>query len=126
MKITIETIEHCEQRYPTVGDWTYDAKGDLTIRVSKLSDWRREMLVAAHELIEVLLCRHSGVGQGEVDRFDIQYEKDRLDGDFSEPGDDPAAPYHVQHCIATGVERVLAAFLGVSWKDYEQELDNLP
>lgn len=126
MKIIIETIPHDQQRYPTVGDWTYDPDGTLHIKVSGLSDWRREALVAVHELVEVLVCKNDGVTQEAVDEFDTNYEKERKPGDESEPGDDPNAPYVRQHCIATGVERILAAELRVNWKDYEEELCALP
>lgn len=48
MNVKIEIIPHTGQRYPTVGDWLFEENGDLTIRISKLSDWRREMLIAVH------------------------------------------------------------------------------
>ena len=104
MKIVIETIPHNNQRYPTVGDWFYGANGDLFVKVSELGDWREEALVAVHELVEVLLCRHQGVTQDVVDKFDVEYEKNRPQDDVSEPGDAVEAPYRRQHCIATGVE----------------------
>jgi hypothetical protein len=129
MKIIIETIPHEEQRYPTVGDWFFDhPRPDkiLTIRVSRMGDWRYEVLVAVHELVEVLLCLHKGVSQKSVDKFDMKYEAARKRGDESEPGDDPRAPYKDQHCIATAVERLLAPMLGVSWKKYEQKINSLP
>lgn len=145
MKIVIETIPHDQQRYPTVGDWEikkepiyYESGGPgastekigeeevLYIRVSKLSDWRREALVAIHELVEVLLCKHDGVTTEDVDKFDMDFERRRKEGDLSEPGDDPKAPYVLEHCIATGIERILAAELNVSWKEYEEELEALP
>jgi len=126
MKVTIETIPHGEHRYATVGDWFFDPDGNLTIRVSKLSDWRREMLIAVHELVEVLICKHRGISQESVDRFDKEFEATRHPDNEDEPGDDPAAPYVKEHCIATAVERLLCAELGVSWKEYEAELNSLP
>lgn len=122
MKITIDTIAHKNQRYDTIGDWQFDANEDLTITVSKLSDWRREALIAVHELVEVLLCKHAGITQETVDKFDMSWIPK---GEEEEAGDDPKAPYVKQHCIATGIERMLAAELGVSWKDYEDELYSL-
>ena len=56
----------------------------------------------------------------------MAFEKARKKGNEDEPGDDPRAPYVVQHCIATGVERILAALLGVSWKRYEEAINRLP
>lgn len=131
MKIIIETIEHTEQRYPTVGDWFYEpgdggAEETLRIKVSALSNWRLEALIAVHELVEVLLCRHAGVTQEEVDKFDKEFEAKRQPDDEREPGDQPDAPYQREHCLATGVERMLAAELDINWSDYEEELSALP
>jgi hypothetical protein len=125
-RINVLAIPHKEQRYPTVGDWWYDEEGVLQIRVSKLSSWRLEALIVVHELVEVLLCKHDRVSTESVDKFDMAYEKARKRGDESEPGDSPKAPYRRQHCVATGVERILAALLGVCWSDYERELNELP
>jgi len=139
MNVTIEIIPHEQQRYPTAGDWVFDSDGNLRIRVSKLSDWRKEMLVALHELVEVLKCKHDGVTQESVDAFDIEYEKRREEAlnsempeadkalvAIDEPGDQPNAPYAKQHCLATGVERLMAAALDVNWHEYELEIEALP
>lgn len=126
MKIIIETIPHKEQRYPTVGDWFYEDGGEtLRIKVSQLSDWKRESLIAIHELVEVVLCKNEGISQESVDKFDFEFESDRKEGDLSEPGDAPSAPYNKQHCLATGVERILAGVLGVAWGPYADEVESL-
>lgn len=126
MRITIETIPHSSQRYPTCGDWQWEDDGDsLTIKVSKLTDWRREALIAVHELIEVLMCRNDGVSQRSVEDFDMAYEKTRPEHDNSEPGDSPDAPYRRQHFVATNIERQLADALGVKWHEYESEIYSL-
>lgn len=126
MKIIIETIPHDQQRYPTVGDWQWLDSDTLSIKVSKLTDWRREALVTVHELVEVLMCKHDGVTEKSVDEFDKDFEAHRHPDNNDEPGDSPDAPYVKQHCVATGVERILAAHLDVSWKLYEDELCELP
>lgn len=77
------------------------------------------MLVAVHELIEMTLCYVSDIPQGIVDEFDLHYEGE------GEPGDDLNAPYHKQHCIATGIERILAACMGVKWAEYERAINSL-
>jgi len=125
MKVVIETIPHDQQRYPTVGDWTWE--GDtLKIFISEMGDWRYEMLVAFHELAECLICKQRGITQGSVDTFDIAYEVKRQDGDDSEPGDDPSAPYYQEHQFATCVERLLALQLGVDWKTYDAAIGDMP
>lgn len=125
MNVKIEVIPHKKQRYPTVGDWYFE-KGNLVIRVSGMGNWRYEMLVAIHELAEVLMCKHDGISQKSVDKFDIAFENNRNPLNEDEPGDDPKAPYRKQHCIATGIERVLAAELGVSWNKYADAICKLP
>jgi hypothetical protein len=123
--ITIKTIPHAEQRYETVGDWWCDDKGDIKIRVSSMGDWKKEALVAFHELAEVLLCKDRGITTEMVDAFDMQYEADRDAGKHpqdAEPGDDPACPCRDEHFFATSVERLLAQQLGVDWKTYGDEV----
>lgn len=126
MNVIIKVIPHKKQRYPTVGDWFFRKNGDLVICVSSMNNWRYEMLVALHELTEVLICKHKKISQKSVDRFDISFEKKRNPGNEDEPGDDLKAPYRDQHCIATGIERILAAELGVAWKTYEAKINSLP
>jgi hypothetical protein len=122
--ISIRVIPHSAQRYETVGDY-FQEGNTLVIAVSKMSDWRYEMLVAIHELVEVVLCRYARIKNKDIDQFDINFEMHRLLGNNDEPGDDPSASYHKQHCIATGVERIMAAVLGVKWKEYENEVNSL-
>jgi hypothetical protein len=125
MNIDIKTIPHKEQRYPTVGDWYYTKEGVLIIRISCLDDWRMEACVAIHEFVECVLCHYMGVTQQMVDEFDTKFENNRPYGNTDEPGDNPRAPYRIQHCIATGVERIVASFLGFSWKKYDDKVNSL-
>lgn len=125
MNIIIKSIQHKEHRYPTIGDWFYHADGTLEIRVSKMSDWRYEFLVALHELIECFLCDNDGITQASVDKFDKQFEMRRKPNNHDEAGDSPIAPYRKQHCIATGVERIVAVCLRVCWSTYEKEIESL-
>ena len=125
MNVTIKVIAHDKQRYSTCGDWIYDEQGDLWILVSRLGNWRYEMLIALHELVEVLACRHYRISQKRVDAFDIAFEKRRQAGNTDEPGDDDKAPYRIQHLLATGIEKIIAALLGVSWKKYANAIESL-
>lgn len=137
MKIHIESIAHSSQRYSTVGDWYYE-NDILHIKVSNLPDERMIALVAVHELIEFLLCKHRNITQEQIDRFDMKFEAEReafikagctkeqyaaIVG--AEPGDDSFAPYHKEHCFATGIERLLASELDMPWLRYEKEIEKL-
>lgn len=122
----IFTIPHKFQAYSTVGNWQFTKDGTIVIFVSKLSDERFEMLIALHEFAEVLICKHRGITTKSVDAFDKAFEAARTPDNEDEPGDEPSAPYVKEHCIATGIERIMAAELDVSWKEYEEELSKLP
>ena len=126
MKINIESIPHKTHRYPTCGDWWFEEDGTLQIRVSEEMPDTSKALVVLHELAEVIMCQANGVTQGQVDEFDMAYEKARQPGDESEPGDQKSAPYFTQHGIATGIERIAATQMGVSWEDHERYLEELP
>ena len=146
MKILIETIPHTNQRYDTCGDWTVSPEGNWYIKVSQLHNWRREVLIAIHELVEMTLCRDKGITAKAVDDFDLWYAKalqhlaecgaDDVCEEYAhetlqkltsaeEPGDCPDAPYYRQHQIATGIERILAAEMGVDWPAYSDQIVNL-
>lgn len=124
-------VDREQQRYPTLGDWE-DYMGNITIRVSRMTDPRYQQLIALHEVVECLLCRWSNVPQEEVDEWDRRFEEARKTppytpyDEFSEPGDVPEAPYHRQHVIASAIERLAASLLGVDWNLYEQMIYELP
>lgn len=126
MNIFVKFIQFKDMRYPTVGDYFIDEQANvLLIYIARLGDWRYEACVLIHELVEIFIVKHQGIAFEKIDRFDINFEKRRKKGNVDEPGDDPRAPYRFAHGIASGVERVVAAVLGVSWKKYEATCDKL-
>lgn len=125
LPVAIETIAPADHRYSTAGDyWLEDGK--LVIKVSAMSDPRYSFLVALHELVEASLVRARGIPIEAIDDFDVAYEAKRKDGDNSEPGDSPAAPYHREHVFATKIEKLMAKELGVDWKTYDAAVEALP
>lgn len=125
----IVTIPHNQHRYPTVGDYYIDDVGILRIFVSDMKNEKYEFLVAIHEQIEEFLTRLRGVKEEDITEFDKKFEKDRKDGDFSEPGNDPKAPYFKEHQFATIIEKFIALELGVNWEKYDEtvcRLDDSP
>jgi hypothetical protein len=118
-KIVIRAIPHAKQRYDTVGDWYVNEDGELTITVSSMKDWRYELLVAIHELVEVALCTSTGVTQQNVDDFDLAFKGE------GEPGASKDAPYRNEHCAAEGIERMLAVLIGVDWPVYDEAVSKL-
>lgn len=134
MKIVIESIPHASQRYPTCGDWFIDAEGTLQIKVSEEMGADSCFLVAVHEWIECYLAMRRGVTVQEVDDFDVAYEKAHREGgtlegkrlDESEPGYDPKCPVFKEHGLATGIETILCAEMGIPWSVHNSTVEALP
>lgn len=125
LDIKIKTIEHEDHRYSTIGDWTWKGQR-LVIQVSDMADWRHELLVAVHELVECYLCRMDGVPECLVGKFDRDFERQRKKGDNREPGDQPECVYRQQHQMAEHIEHALCEVLEVKWKDYVAALNKMP
>lgn len=119
LNIEIKTIPQSEQRYVTVGDyWT---EGDKEVfRITDCGNRKYEWMIAIHELIEKALCEDKGITNEQIDEFDLK--TDTLE---EEPGDMKDSPYRDQHCFATAAERMLCAAMGLSWKEYEEFLENI-
>lgn len=126
-KIIIKPIDSENQRYPTCGDWLYDAEDNaIEVRVNRMSDWRSEIAVVVHELIEALCCIKNRIPEVKVMSFDIQYEKERAEGKHSEtdePGDDPNSPYHLEHVKATSVEKETCLQLNLNWDEHQRNVN---
>jgi hypothetical protein len=127
MNIIGTSIPANQIRNSQVGDWEY---GDdwIAVKSANLSDWRYELLVQVHELVEAALCKHRGITDEQVTAFDALFEEERKQGLRSatdEDGDDPRACYHREHIAATMIERLLAMEIGVEWKKYESEIYSL-
>ena len=126
MNIHIQVIPKTSMRANVDGaDWYWDEQEDLQVRVCPMSDWRYETLLAIHEAVEAIMCKHNGVSQESVDLFDLEYDIQHPEETDCEAGDDPAAPYVREHCFATAIERILCAELGVSWRKYDDELNQV-
>ena len=121
MDIVIKVIPEDQQRECVNGaDWYWDEENNLQVRVSPMSDWRYEVLLGIHEAVEAIMCKNNEVSQKAVDEFDLEYDKTHA-FDLN-AGDDPKAPYEHEHCLATAIERMLCAELGVHWLSYDTEL----
>lgn len=124
--MNVETIPHEAQRYPTVGDYWEDENGIQQIRISEMMDWRYEVLVTVHEIVEMALTKKRSIEEQAITEFDVQFEKDKEKGLCSgEAGDHVNAPYRKEHFFATNLERLFAAELGVDWFEYDRYVDAL-
>lgn len=113
--ITIKFIPHSEQRLAAIGDWYFDADGNLEVRVSDCGDWRYNFLFARHEMDEAILCKNAGITTEMVDEDQLN-AKDTDDPDsFSGY---PSARLQNQHNDALAFEWQMSRLLGVDWLSY--------
>ena len=124
MKTIIDTIPHSKQRYETPGDY-WEEGGVQQIVVSELGDEKMDFLVKLHEFIEQNLCRFRGIKETDIKLFDEEFELNRKKGNTDEPGFDSKSPYVREHTIATGIEFLVAAELGVDIKEYDKKINSL-
>lgn len=110
-RIDIRFISEPEMRQPGIGDWWF-TPDTLHIRAVESHD-DEAFLVALHELVEAWLCRANGIEQQAVDAFDVLFETESHPNE-AEPGDDPRAPYRLEHRKAMLLEMLMANFLGLS------------
>ena len=121
-EISMKVISSSKQRYDTCGDYWLDKNG-VQFRVSNLKDWRMHILVLIHELAEWAMLQDRGVTVGAVDKFDMNFEKEREQGlhrPEEEPGDAKDCPYRKEHAIATKIEKLMAKELGIDWDAYDK------
>lgn len=128
--VEIEVVKPRKQRYATAGDWLIvPGMGDkkvLVVRVTDTGDWRSNMAIAQHEFFEACLCLANGISQQQVDQYDISFEAHRQDGDKSEPGMQPDAPYHRFHILACALEMVFVDNCPqLAWERHEAMVDKL-
>ena len=117
--LRVELVNHKEQRYATAGDWLFDADGSIIVRVSDTGNWLDAMLVAVHEIVEVILCEVNGVKLEDVDAFDMAFSGD------GEPGEHPNAPYFNEHATANIVEQLVALQARQKFHEYAARIDAL-
>lgn len=127
LNIEIKTISDKDQKYNTVGAY-WEEEDKLMITISDMKNWKNEVLIALHELVESSLCKSRGIKLEEIPKFDKQFEKKRKYGILDEPGNEPGAPYHREHQFAIKMENLFAQELGINWDEHNKlitELDNL-
>lgn len=113
MKISIEFLPASVLRYATSGDW-FERDGVLHFQIAKTENSDYDYLVLLHEMTEWFICHRAGVTEQQVDEWDMAHLDSR------DPGDEPGAPYGAAHGYSMGLERMLAAFTGIDWNDYDR------
>lgn len=119
LNISIKTIPISTMRYLTCGDYFQTGEGQDVFLIAECGNRKYEALISIHEIIEKFLCESDGVTNEQIDKFDFDF------AGKGEPGDSQLSPYRRQHCIATGIERILCAQFGIDWVEYDKFLESL-
>jgi hypothetical protein len=93
-----------------------------------MKDFRHTLMVFLHEIVEVFLCIKDGITTEECDAFDEIYEQGYKDGTIpveKEAGYDKKCPYRKGHVWGDRVSWFVGVLLGVNWKEYSRECDEL-
>lgn len=125
MLINIKTIPIEKMRYPSVGDYWYDKKGTLQVRVADMGNEFYEKMVIIHELIEEALTKQNGISEQQIMDFDLEFEANRKDGNLDEPGFDENCIYKKEHTFATSVELGMCAIVGEDFMKYDKTVNEL-
>lgn len=127
-RIIIDIIPHATQRYNTCGDYFFDDKGQLIVKISDVGNDYMNELILIHELIEEMLTRKRGITEPEIMAFDELFEKERVEGLHTadeEPGWDDRCPCKKEHAFAEAVERLLANEADIDWNKYDKQVDTI-
>lgn len=127
-KIVIEIIPHDQQRYETCGDWQLDENGVMQVKVSNFGLEIENFMVAIHEVVELILLRHRGVTDKDIDKFDFEFEQRVKKGEAGrndEPGFASDSPYIQEHTLATAVELQMCAVAKINWNEYSAKIEAL-
>lgn len=111
----------------TCGTWWED--GDvLEVRLAQMCDWRYEVAVLFHELIEFFWCQRRGIKTQPCDDFDEWFERQYELGKYpktAESGFHKDCPYRGGHVWGSRFERVVTFILACSWKKYCAECNHV-
>lgn len=128
MKIEIEVKPLSSMRYNTLGDYFYKKDGTLRFEIADTGNDTYNTMILIHEIIEELMTKVKGINEKKITEFDFKFEKEResgLHGIESEPGFDIRSPYEPEHMIATAVEMIICAHLGIKWNKYNYDINSL-
>jgi hypothetical protein len=125
VKIVSTELPHREQRYDTVGDYQveqseFSNEEIWRFKISRTGDWRASAAIFLHEYIEAMLTKARGISVERIDEWDAR--KTTLTK-TQEPGDQPGCPYRLEHRFAENLERLFVAELGLTWQEYEEEIE---
>lgn len=118
-RLRVDFIPQEDQRIPgQVGDY-FDTHDAVVFRISETGNPLFNLAILLHEIWEWHRTQEAGIPISAIDEFD------RTHPELDDPGFNPRAPYHKEHCEADAIERVAVALGGRTWSDYEEAVNAL-
>lgn len=115
-EIRIQFIKPEEHREPGLYADDYWWNGNiLEVRITKLKPFIYSLFLLVHALIEIIGVLIDGIKFEEIEKWDRKCKDE-------EQGDNPKAPYHVQHKFATQIEMTCVGWFGKLWTKYNQAI----
>ena len=112
----IKIIPHGWQDYETLGNYFFTKDGFIVILVSDMGNDKYNMCIVAHEMFESALVWDRKIPVSSIDDFDINNPQ------LEDPGLSKKAPYHREHMLALKIEKILAKYMKINWKKYEDKM----
>lgn len=122
--IIIEIKPIDKMRYATVGDY-FENENVLKFEIADTGNKFFNRCILIHELIEQTLTEFNGVKEDVIMQHDLEFEANRKENDFSEPGFANNSPYLKEHSFATSVELGMFAMTGQNWDQYNEVINSL-
>ena len=115
--------------YPDIGNYKVNADNSPAfIGAADTGDDISNAAILLHEIVESFLCWLHGVKEEDISAFDrawFEKEKAGVKHLHEGPGDDPAAPYHLWHLVATRFEREFLVQCGLTWEAHEENCQRI-
>jgi hypothetical protein len=120
--------DYFEAICPVEGGKHFCGQKVLVIHVAEMDNQDYEFLVALHEFIESYLLKRREASFEEIDKWEANFKKEKEKGRRPKnaiAGEQKDCPYYREHKIATEIEKRMAKYLGVNFKEYDKYLDEL-
>jgi hypothetical protein len=108
--VTVKFRSHLDN--DGLGDYGF-SKDDIWIHVLDTGSLIYNMIILVHEIAEIVMIQARGIPLAIINAYDEAHP------DVDDPGDESDSPYNKEHSLSLAIERIICAYLGISWKAYD-------
>ena len=122
-KIEVNIVPQEQIRNNGLGDYFFE-HGKLVFNIADTKHPLYTKLILIHELIEQTLTEAKGIKESDINIYDKRFEVLYPDSN-EEPGEMHDCPYRNEHTVSEAIERILCAYLGIDFKQYNDYIIKL-